>query len=86
MRPYMYKAYQSSFNIEKYFIFLKTTHIKVGFKGVNISRTCFPDEVFITMYNIYSVRNSYPPVTKSAVTCQQLDLEAKPFGTISIYI
>ena len=25
MRPYMYKAYQSSFNIEKYFIFLKTT-------------------------------------------------------------
>ena len=25
MRPYMCKAYQFSFNIEKYFIFLKTT-------------------------------------------------------------
>ena len=28
MRPYMYKAYQFSFNIEKYFIFLKTTQIQ----------------------------------------------------------
>ena len=30
MRPYMCKGYQSSFNIEKYFIFLKTTHVVVG--------------------------------------------------------
>ena len=27
MRPYMYEAYQSSFNIKKYFIFLKTTQL-----------------------------------------------------------
>ena len=30
----MYKAYQSSFNIEKYFIFLKTTHTHLNEKGV----------------------------------------------------
>ena len=30
MRPYMYQAYQSSFNIEKYFIFLKTTHMLIS--------------------------------------------------------
>ena len=29
MRPYMYKANQSSFNIEKYFIFLKTTQLRI---------------------------------------------------------
>ena len=36
MRPYMYKAYQFSFNIEKYFIFLKTTliHVKLS---INVS-------------------------------------------------
>ena len=32
MRPYMYKAYQSSFNIEKYVIFLKTTHLRLCFR------------------------------------------------------
>ena len=32
----MYKAYQSSFNIKKYFIFLKTTHIYFAAKGLII--------------------------------------------------
>ena len=36
----MYKGYQSSFNIEKYFIFLKTTHISQGIELLKIIFSC----------------------------------------------
>ena len=43
MRPYMCKAYQFRFNIEKYFIFLKTTHLidAFFFSNEHFEKTCF---------------------------------------------
>ena len=60
MRPYMYKAYQSSFNFEKYFIFLKTTLLFLFCQSLSAREPCiksgYPTEMgFTQIYVLIAV-------------------------------